>query len=369
MKIALAHDFFSVYGGAERVVEALHEVWPEAPIFTAFVDKQGLGKHWQRFTDWDIRTSWAQKIPGIRKLHSPLRLLAKKMFESFDVSEYDVVVASSNMYMAKAIGRKDKKRPLIICYCHTPPRSLYGYPTARHWQRYWWGKVVGSLMSFFMRIQDFETAQKVDFFVANSKETQRRIKKFYRRDSKVIYPPAPQFQSLGPVAKGDYYLVVSRLIYAKKVDLAVKACSRLKLRLKVVGVGRDEKELKQMAGAGVEFLGEVGDKALAQLYAGCKAVIFPAIQEDFGLVPVEAMSLGKPVIALRGGGVEESIIEGETGFFFDEPKEESLVKILKKFEAGQLPKIKPMACLAQAKKFSQARFKREIKEFVYARVT
>ena len=155
MKIALAHDFLMSYGGAERVLEVLHEVWPEAPVYTAFVNKKAMGKQWQRFAGWDIRSSWGEKVPFIDKLASPLRLLAKPMFESFDISGFEAVISSTSMYMAKAIGRPDKKRPIHFCYCHTPPRPLYGYPTASNWQRYWWGRVIGGGINFCNRIAPF----------------------------------------------------------------------------------------------------------------------------------------------------------------------------------------------------------------------
>lgn len=360
MKIALIHDFLMEYGGAERVVEALHEIWPKAPLYVAFVDKKRLGKHWQNFSSWEIRTSWAQKIPFISVLASPLRLLALKFFESFDLSSYDLIVSSSNMYMAK--GVKKGKKALHINYCHTPPRALYGYPTGRNLSKNKIIYAISQFINYFMRHQDYKAAQRVDFFMANSKNTQGRIKKFYGRDSKVIYPPVSFADK--PVinrSPGEYFLVVSRLGWAKRVDLAIRVCNKLKMRLWVVGTGGEEARLKAMAGPTIKFFGAVEDKKLAEIYKHCKALIFPALNEDFGITPVEAMSFGKPVIALAQGGVLESVVDGKTGLFFKKPSVESLVKAIKKLKSLT---FKPEDCIKQAKKFSKERFKKEIKEFV-----
>ncbi|MBI4035220.1 MAG: glycosyltransferase [Candidatus Chisholmbacteria bacterium] len=277
MKVALVHDFLLEFGGAERVLEAVHEVWPEAPIYTAFLDENRLGSHWERLRDWEIRTSWGQRVPGLRALHSPLRFMAPLYFESFDLSSYDVVISSSNMYQAKAVITRPET--LHICYCHTPPRSLYGYTTRVDWRSHWWSRWYGEVVNFKMRQVDFLTAQRPDVIVANSQETQRRIKKFWRRDSVVIYPPV-QLQAtsykLQAENSGSYFLYVGRLAGAKRVDLAVKAANELGLPLKVVGSGGGESYLRQIAGKTVEFLGSVEDDKLAQLYAGCKAVVFPA---------------------------------------------------------------------------------------------
>jgi glycosyltransferase involved in cell wall biosynthesis len=226
---------------------------------------------------------------------------------------------------------------------------------------------------------DFYAAQKVDFFIANSKNTASRIKKFYRKEARVIYPPVDISNDIPSLDKtvinhqfvnGGYFLAGGRLARPKRIDLAIQACNQLKLPLKVFGrafAGYGE-ELKQIAGPTVEFLGEVTDEEKAKLYADCRAYIFPAEEEDFGISPVEAMAAGRPVIALRQGGVVESIIEGKTGEFFNEPTVESLVGVLKKFKPE---KYKPEDCRRQARKFSKERFKREIREFVekHARAT
>lgn len=363
MKVALIHDFLLEYGGAERVLEALHEMWPKAPVYTAFVDEKNLGSHWQRWKDWDIRTGWGQRVPGLRALVSPLRFLAPVYFESFDLSGYDVVISSSNMYQAKAVITRPET--LHVCYCHTPPRSLYGYTTKTDWRRHWWSRWYGEVVNFKMRQIDFLAAQRQDVIVANSRETQARIKKFWRRDSLIIYPPVDishKTKRYSLDASG-YYLYVGRLAKMKGVDLAIRAGNELKLPLKIVGGGAGESYLRSIAGKTVEFLGSVNDGKLAQLYAGCMAVVFPAEDEDFGIVPVEAMSYGKPVIAHNSGGVKETVIDGETGILFDELSVAGLVKAIKKLQIINA-KLQIKDIRKQAEKFSKERFEKEMRSLV-----
>ena len=400
MKIALVHDYLREYGGAERVVEALHEMWPEAPLYTSFVDwpsfaAPSLKRLWrvgdkapagkvELFQSWDIRTSWVQHFWLVKKFISPLRFLAPLIWKSFDLSGYDVVISSSGWFMCR--GAVSQKKPLHICYIHHPPRNLYGYPTGSDLQKYWPVRFYATIVNFFLRHYDFETAQKVDYFVANSEETKRRVEKFYRRSSTVIYPPvdmpasarqrvsASTLKTMTP----SYFLSVGRLTYAKRVDLTIEACNRLKLPLKIVGTGKEEESLKKLASQGqalrsknsekVEFLGSVTDEELGKLYAGAKALIFCALDEDFGMVPVEAMAHGTPVIGLAQGGVVETVVDGKTGVLFDEPTVESLVGAIKKF--GRLGKLGRWGregenqCITQAEKFGKERFKKELTAFV-----
>lgn len=386
MQVALVHDFLTEFGGAERVLEALHEVYPDAPVFTAYYKPESLGPVAERFKDWKIITNWGQKLPFWNKLQSPYRIFGPLIFESFDFKNYDFVISSTNTYFAKSIITGPNT--LHICYCHTPPRYLYGYPTARDWKKYFFGRVIGETANFFLRMADFAAAQRVDYFIANSQEVKRRIEKFYRRGAVVIYPPVDvkrfarkqstvyrlqQKQAVDSRQRADsYYLCVSRLARAKRIDLAIEAANKLGLHLKIVGTGREEKNLKKLAESGIrnpetviEFLGEVSDKDLIAAYQNCKAVIFPAEDEDFGLVPVEAMAAGRPVIAFKSGGVTESVISGKTGVFFDQPSVESLIKAIKKLEKLN---IKPEDCLAQAQKFDKKNFKKQIKQFVESKL-
>jgi glycosyltransferase involved in cell wall biosynthesis len=422
MKIALVHDYLREYGGAERVVETLHEIWPEAPLYTAFVDFKGLGRHADRFKNWDIRTSWVQKFPLIKKFISPLRFLAPKIWSSFDLSDYDVVLSSSGWFMCRGVALNNHlgpaasvsrdslqfgheislnnpsskksfrsedssrdtltrvtqtlKNPLHICYIHHPPRNLYGYATGSDLQKYWPVRVYATFINFFLRHYDWETAQKVDYFIANSIETKRRVEKFYRRDSTVIYPPININDSGLKIRdsrlKKNYFLSVGRLSWAKRVDVIIKACNELKLPLKIVGVGKEMDYLKSIAGETIEFIGGVSDEELDKLYTGAKALIFCALDEDFGMVPVEAMAHGTPVIGLSQGGVKETVIpvnpsagSGQgTGVLFEKPEAEDLKNALVNFNKNYQGNNFYKECIKQAEKFGKERFKKEILHFV-----
>jgi glycosyltransferase involved in cell wall biosynthesis len=335
MKIALVHDQLNEFGGAERVLLAMSEIWPDAPIYTAYCKKSSPA--WERFKDKDIRTSWMQYVSP---LASPLRFLAPWIWNSFDFTKYDVVIGSSSWYVTKGFAHKGKA--VEICYCHTPPRWLYGYPTAKRQTAL--VRAYGAVVGFFMRHYDFAAAQKVDDFIANSRETQKRIQKFYRRDSVVIYPPASLREALRagpPIKKGDYYLFVSRPVGGKGLELARAATKKLGVPLKIVGADGTH----------------VSDIELAKLYAGAKAFLALATDEDFGMTPVEAMSFGTPVIAYAGGGYKESVIDGKTGILFTG----DLGSAIRKFETMT---FKPSDCIAQAKKFSRERFTKELRNLV-----
>jgi len=406
MRVALVHDFLVEYGGAERVLEVLHEIWPKAPVYTAFYNPKTLGPNAKRFKDWQIVTGWGQKLPFWQQLISPYRVFSKSFFESFDLSKFDLVISSSNMYMAKAVRVPNG---IHICYCHTPPRFLYGYPTALNWRKNPLLRPIGEVTNHFMRIWDFESAQppsrkasdgqgKVDYFIANSKEVQARIKKFYRRESKVIYPPVDVerftvHSSQFTVKKKsvnrqpstvNYFLVVSRLVAAKKVNIVVEVCAKLGLPLKVVGAGRERGVLKELVQQSivnskpstVQFLGEVSDDELIRLYQNCRVVIFPASQEDFGLVPVEAMACGVPVIANAQGGVLESVIDWSvggkgkcSGVYFEPATTGSLTLALNNFvDLEKKGYFDPKFIRRHAQKFSKERFKREILKFVQSKI-
>lgn len=362
MKIALVHDFLREYGGAERVVEAMHEMWPEAPVYTSFVDWKSLGADAKRFADWDIRTSWVQHNWIVKKLHSPLRFLAPLIWERFDLSPYDVVISSSGWYICRGI--KVSKPAVHICYIHHPPRNLYGYATGSLYKKHWMVRAYATVINFFMRQYDYRTAQSVDYFVANSQEVARRVEKFYRRDSIVIYPPVTVHRSqiVDHRKKEGYYLSVGRLMWAKRIDLIIEAANTLRVPLKIVGKGPEEVYLRSIAGPTVEFLGSVSDQDLAQLYRGARATVFAALDEDFGIVPVESQAAGTPVIALGQGGVLETVVDGKTGVLFNEPNASSLVSAIKKFE--KMKKDWTKDCVAHAQMFSKERFQRELREFV-----
>jgi glycosyltransferase involved in cell wall biosynthesis len=364
MRLALVHDYLKEFGGAERVLMALHEIWPRAPIYTAFCLKNSTAG--RAFKKAKIIESKFAPLIKYKNLYSPLRFLTPWIWKSFDLSGYDLVISSASWFITRGfkIGLKTK----VFCYCHTPPRWLYGYPTSVEWQRYWPIKVYGQLVAHFLRLDDFRTAQEVDEFMVNSENVRRRVKKFYRREATIIYPPVA-VKKIKQLTKNlrvkDYYLIVSRVVGAKGIELAIKAARKARVKLKIAGEPAGmvwlRRRLEKLQTKGVEFLGRLKDEELYHYYGQGKALLALAEEEDFGITPVEAMAAGRPVIAFRGGGYLESVIEGKTGVFIEQLSVEKLTKILKSFN----PKIfKSEDCRRQAEKFSQERFKKEIKAFI-----
>ncbi|MDO8573710.1 MAG: glycosyltransferase [Candidatus Daviesbacteria bacterium] len=374
MKVALAHDYLREYGGAERVLEVLHEIFPDAPLYTAYYNPEGLGENSKRFSGWDIRTSWFQKFPFANRLLSPFRIFGPMMFESFDLSEYDLVISSSSAtHLAKSVITKPET--LHISYIHTPPRFLYGYVTSFNYKKHWWTRIGGEIINHFMRIYDFEVSQRPDILVANSKNVAARIKKFYRRDSIVIYPPIDLAafsrqssvvrQSESRKLKTDsYYLVVSRLVRGKGADIIVETATKLGIQLKIAGIGPEMESLKKVADKNVEFLGWVSDEERIKLLQNTKALIVAAEDEDFGITAVEAQAAGTPVIAPASGGFLETVEDGKTGLLYGGSGQvtvESLMEALQRFESL---KFDSEDCRKNAEKFSKERFKKEILELV-----
>lgn len=381
MRVALVHDYIKEYGGAERVLETLHEMYPDAPVFTLVYCPQFLGPHAKRFRDWDIRPSILQKILFRQKLISPLRLLAPFIFPMFNLSDYDVVIVSATgAYSPNTIKTRFKiqdsrfKKIKHVCYYHTPPRYLYGFATAREWKKNPLMRLVGKIAFSWLKKVDVASSRNVDIAIANSHNVAQRIKKFYHKEAVVVYPPVEipnsKFQNSKKilntkyrVQNTGYYLAGGRLARPKHIDLIVKACVELGAPLKVFGksfAGYGE-ELKEMGGSTVEFLGEVTDEEKLELMKAAEAFLFAAEDEDFGIVPVEAMGVGIPVISYRSGGPKESIVDGKTGIFFDELTVESIIGALKKFRQS---KIDPKDCIKQAEKFDKKRFQEKIRRIV-----
>lgn len=396
MKVALVHDYIKGEGGAEQVLLTLHEMFPEAPIYTIFSNigppsssltrlrrgKPVSGKNstplGQKFAGAKIITSWFDKLPYREKLISPLRFLLPVIWGGFDFSKYDLVISSASWAITKGFGnrgdkgdRGDRGKMKEICYCHTPPRILYGYETSRNWKKYWYVRIYALITNHFLRQYDFNQAQKVTQFVANSKVVQDRIAKFYRRESVIINPPVDtekfklqitnhktnsKFKILNT---NTYYLAGGRLEMPKNFDKIILACNQLKVPLKVYGSGPQTGYLKSIAGPTVELLGGVSDEEKIKLYQSCKAYIAAAVDEDFGITPVEAMAAGRPVLAFRGGGYLETVVEGKTGVFFNEPTVESLIDGIKKFEK-QENQFKPDECIRWAEGFSKDSFKQKM---------
>lgn len=384
MKIALVHDYIKEYGGAENVLETLSEIFPDAPIYTSLYCPKFLGPHRARLEKkWKnrIHQSFFRFIPFGYKILSPLRFLSPLAFKSFNFSDYDLIITSvTGAFFPNSLNKKNAK---LICYCHTPPRYLYGLVTARSLDSFFYRLVNIPLQIalHFYRLFDFQFAQNVDQFIANSQTTAARIQKFYKKNAVVINPPIDVVK----IAKSDifsaqsckrsvarehckisdepFYLTGGRFARAKRYDIAIKACNILKIPLKVFG--RDFSgvlnELKKISGPTINFLGEVNNEEKLKLYSQSKAFIFCADNEDFGMMPVEAMSCGCPVIAYKSGGTTETVIEGKTGIFFDDLTSESCAKAIEKFEKL---KIKSSDCIARAHDFSKEKFVGKIKKVV-----
>ncbi len=373
-RIALVHDYLKEYGGAEQVLKTLHEMFPEAPIYTAFLTPASTAE--KEFAGAKIITSWANWLVRHKNLHSPLRFLIPFIWESFDFSNYDVVILSSSGYLTKPV--RIPKKVKVICYCHTPPRFLYGYQTQLEWQRYLLIKIYGNLLGHFLRLYDFLGAKRVDQFVANSDNIAKRIQKFYRKESVVIYPPV-QVQRiktfvnhLPDLQKGEFFLWVGRIVGGKGLPMIMDAFNSLRkeskykdYRLKIVGepagLRWEEGKINKRKSTSIEFLGRVSDEELIQLYATCKAFVVAEKDVDFGIVQIEAMAAGAPVVAPQSGGYLETIVEGKTGTFFEDYSVEALADAMKRIASLR---IKKTDCQKQAEKFSKERFVKGIQSII-----
>lgn len=364
MKIALVHDYIKEFGGAERVLRVLADMYPEAPIYTAFVTPGSTCA--KAFVDRKIVESpWAVFLRYFN-LHSPLRFLLPRIWKSIDLSNYDIVVTSCSGYIAR--GFKVSAKTKIVAYCHTPPRFLYGYQTSVDFQKYWIVRVYATIVNHYLRLFDFEAAQRVNKWIVNSRTVAARVEKFYRKEAVVIYPPieVKLFEKAAEeVRKDDYFLIVSRLVGAKGLSEAVKAAKHSGIRLKIAGgsegYSSTKAEIEKLGGGGVEILGRVSDEELRYLYARAKGFVALAREEDFGMTVVEAMAAGTPVIAFDGGGFRETVIDGETGILIDDTDVVTLEKAFKRFEEVKWEKEKLQR---QAQKFSRERFEEKIREIL-----
>lgn len=364
MKIAIVHDYIKEYGGAERVLEEFVKIFPEADIYTSVYLPEYLGPHKKRFEALKIHTSFLQYIPFSAKLISPMRLLAPLAFKTFNLSAYDVILVSqTGAYFPNLVQKGSAK---LICYTHTPPRYLYGYMTARNWKSNVFKRIIGNLMNHFLRIVDYHASQNVDIFIANSKEVEGRIKKFYRKEAQVVYPPVTTTHSSRTKKTKDYYVTGGRLARAKGIDIMLDAFLKNGKPLKVFGkgfAGYEEELLSKIKNKNVqiEFLGEINDSEKLELIADAKAFVFASFDEDFGITPVEAMGVGTPVIAFRSGGVMETVVDKKTGIFYEPNNVLSLQGAIEKFEKLT---ISSADCRKQAEKFSPEVFEKKIKEIV-----
>ena len=362
-KIAIVHDFLTYFGGAERVLMSLHKLYPDAPIYTLLYDEKKMKQY---FPEAKIRSSFLNRLPKfIRKRKKYLLPFMPTAAETFDLRDFDIVISSSSSFVKGIIT---KPKAIHICYCHTPTRFLWDW----HYNYLEENKIKGIKkivilpILHYLRMWDKSASERVDYFVANSEHTAKRIEKFYGRKSEVIYPPCVAKSPPPPLRKGeqqnDYFLIVSRLSPYKKIDIAVEAFNKLELPLVIIGEGEDKKRLEKIANKNIKFLGFQPEEKLTQYYENCYAFVFPG-EDDFGITPIEAMSFGKPVLAYRKGGVLETVIENKTGEFFDDPIPEILAdgvrRLKNNYNEYDVEKIKK-----HTKKFSEAIFKKRVKEFV-----
>lgn len=356
MKVALVHDYLVQYGGAERVLEAFCKIFPDAPIYTMVYDENLTNG---AFKGRKIHTSFLQKIPFISSHHRVFPLFMPIAIESFDLSGYDVVLSDSNSYAKGVITGTET---LHITYCHTPMRYAWD-DCHRHMREFNYSKLTKKFAPVgmsYLRLWDKISAERPDAYVANSNFVAHRIKKYYRKDATVIYPPV-NFDGFYIADKTeDYYLLAGRALPYKRFDIVIRAFNETGLPLKIVGKGPEIERLRKMAKNNIKFLGYLSDKEMSKAYSGCRALIFPS-EEDFGIIPLEAMASGRPVIAYRGGGALESVVEGETGIFFDRQDAETIATTVKNFRYEEFD---PQKIRAHAEKFRREIFEEKIKKFV-----
>lgn len=318
MKVAIVHDYLNQLGGAERVVGLLHQLFPQAPIFTTIVDRSNL---WPSLEDAEIRTSWMQNLPGLKKHFKKYLPFYPIAMESFDLSDYDLVISSSSAF---AKGIRTHRDAIHLCYCHTPMRFAWDYN--RYVEREQFGHITRILLPLVishLKAWDLRTANNPSHYIANSSVVAERIRRYYGRESTIIFPPVDIDRFSFSCSKGDYYLVVSRLNPYKRIDLVVETFNDLRIPLYIVGDGPDRKILERMANSNIKFLGRRSDEEVALLYAECRGLVFPG-EEDFGITPLEANAAGSPVIAYQAGGALDTVIDEVSGIFFKEQTVASL---------------------------------------------
>lgn len=357
-RIALVHDYLNQWGGAERVLEEMHAIWPEAPIFVSIYDRERMPA---AYRDWPIRTTFMQGLPGILRNHQPYLPIYPIAFSRLDLRDYDLIVSSSS-----AFAKNIHPRPgaLHVCYCHSPMR--FAWNAADYARRERLGPAVRAGLAPLLRgLQrwDARGTARVDHLIANSAVVADRIRRFYGREAAVIHPPV---QTAIPAATGDpedYYLILTRLVPYKRLDIVVEAFNRLGLPLRIAGVGRDRAALERLAGPNITFLGGVSDEEKHRLYARCRATIFPA-EDDFGIAQLEAQAAGRPVIAFRAGGATETVVDGVTGVFFDAQTPEAVAGAVRRCAALDFDAA---TIRAHARSFDATIFRQRLAAFVAAR--
>lgn len=362
LKVAIVHDWLVSLGGAERVVASLLKLFPQADIYTSVYDPTKV----DLFKGRKVHTSFLQSWPLAKKKHQLFASLRPLAFESFDFKGYDLVISSSS---AEAKGIITSTETLHLSYIYTPTRYYWsGY------QEYYknpgfsfFNPIVRLAMPRMVKKQrrwDFAASQRPDHLVAISDTVARRIDQYYKRKSKVIFPPVRTQLFNSAVEKEEFYLVVSRLVGYKRVDLAVKAFTRMDKKLVVAGRGPELKSLKKLAGPSIEFIESPSDQKIAELYSRAKGFVFSA-EEDFGITPVEAMASGTPVICFGKGGATETVIDGKTGIYHDRQTVSSLINAIKRFEAATFDRV---LISKRAKSFSEEKFISEFGGYVVEKI-
>lgn len=355
MRLAIAHDYLVQMGGAERVVEVFHHMYPTAPIFTTMFSSQKLPGE---LRNADIRATWLQKMPLGRKNFKGMLPLYPLAIRDFDFTGFDVVLSSSSAFM-KSI--KVPRETFHLCYCHTPMRFAWDYDA--YMERQSKSNVFKRLLKIYMhRLQrwDARTSSNVNQFVANSSIVKRRIESYYQRDSEVIFPPINTSRFSSSETIGNYYLIVSRLVSYKRIDLAVETFNRNGLPLCIVGEGPDLQRLRQMALPNVRFLGRLDDDAVTGLMAQCRALIFPG-EEDFGMTPLEVNAAGRPVVAYKAGGALDTIVPYVNGVYFERQEVEHMMGAIRELEsyAWDVRRI-----VSHAQQFDERRFMDRFKTYL-----
>ncbi len=365
MSTALIHDHLAQDGGAEKVLKVIGSMFPQAPIYTLLYEPKNVAKN---FSNRRIETSVIQKLPGGVRHYKWYLYFMPMAVEFFDLHTYDLVISDASAFSKGVITSPDT---VHICYCHTPTRYLWSdtheYLNELPYNK--WLKKIISLVLGRLRLWDYIAAQRVDYFIANSKVVAQRIKKYYRRDSVVIYPPVEvekfKISDLSQQRDEDkYFLAGCRLAPYKRIDLVITAFKKLGAgyHLKIFGDGLDLKRLQKMAGSNsnIEFLGRVSEEKKIDLFSKAQAFINPQ-EEDFGITVVESMASGRPVIAYKKGGAKETVIPGETGIFFDEQTPDSLILAIKSFKSED---FSSSFIRQYAEKFSVSRFKDQLSTFI-----
>lgn len=351
MKVAVVHDDLVQWGGAERVLLAILELIPNAPVFTSVFDKENPILV-QKLKDKRIITSFMQKIPGWRRLYKGLLPLYPIAFEQFDFSEYDLVISQTTRFAKSIITKPTTKH---VCLMHTPPRFLWNFSGETH------TRLINPYFSYLRIFDRISSYSRIDKFIAGSKNASERIRKIYKKDSLVLQPFVDDvFLDFEETFDGGYYLIISRLNQYKGIELVIKTFNKLGKRLKVVGKGPQEDYLKSIALENIEFLKDLPEDLLVRVIAGARGLVVSA-EEDFGLTALEAQALGKGVIAFGKGGIKETVIEGKTGVFYFEKTEEALEEAVRQFEGK---KVSAEDCKSNARRFNKQRFLKEFKELV-----